>query len=295
VIQPHLSPASQSLFFHNLQGLPPRDVLRLCCLSLRTGTLHFANAALSPIRIAQVSLHEGVICAADNGGLTRLDAVQDLCTWPASTLQWDNTTPQSDGTRLVWNDIAAVAAPVPALSPSLVRPLPGASSRLLEMSPSLTVLTDVVEPRPVALSGPVITLGRAATNDIPIFDTGVSSHHCRVRLEGDIAVLEDLNSSNGTFLNGQPVKETPLVDGDLIRVGTTLLKFELLAPPAEPGGYSYENPAPASAPGVIDPPTPSPATKTAARDPRWLLWSLGVVGVIGTVVAAFFWILTLVL
>ena len=55
---------------------------------------------------------------------------------------------------------------------------------------------------------------------------GVSRLHARVRIEKDVATLEDLGSKNGTLLNGTRVEAaTALADGDEIRLGTVVLTF----------------------------------------------------------------------
>ena len=50
-------------------------------------------------------------------------------------------------------------------------------------------------------------------------DTGVSRRHVEVRWDGQVALLSDLNSTNGTTVNNAPVQEWQLADGDVIRVG----------------------------------------------------------------------------
>ena len=76
------------------------------------------------------------------------------------------------------------------------------------------------------LSGKRITLGRAVENDIVITSKRVSREHAIVRREGWHVVLEDLNSTNGTFLNDERVL-TPveLRDGDQIKIGDVSLVF----------------------------------------------------------------------
>lgn len=69
-------------------------------------------------------------------------------------------------------------------------------------------------------------LGRSSDCHVTIEDPLVSRHHARIVLDGDRAVLYDLNSRNGVKLNGQGVKEpAELKDGDRLRIGTQELVF----------------------------------------------------------------------
>jgi len=63
-----------------------------------------------------------------------------------------------------------------------------------------------------------VTLGRAADNDIVLPETAVSSHHCCVLRQGAAFMLKDLDSTNGTILDGELVKEAPLKPGDIFQV-----------------------------------------------------------------------------
>ncbi len=72
------------------------------------------------------------------------------------------------------------------------------------------------------------TLGRASTNTIAIPDGSVSSQHARIVRTPDGFVLEDLQSRNGTFVNGEQVTDKRLLaDGDLIRLGKVILTFNV--------------------------------------------------------------------
>ena len=72
------------------------------------------------------------------------------------------------------------------------------------------------------------TIGRAPSNSIPIADGSVSSNHARILRTDDGFVLEDLQSRNGTFVNGEKVTDKRLlVDGDLIRVGKIIMTFNV--------------------------------------------------------------------
>lgn len=71
-----------------------------------------------------------------------------------------------------------------------------------------------------------ITIGRTPANDIVIDNAAVSGLHARIRVDGDHFQIEDLNSLNGTFVNGQRISKSPLKDGDEIFVGKHLLVFQ---------------------------------------------------------------------
>jgi hypothetical protein len=72
-----------------------------------------------------------------------------------------------------------------------------------------------------------ITIGRLPECDIVLADTKVSRRHAEVRRDGNGAVVVvDLNSTNGTQVNGSGVRERALTDGDSITVGGTTLRFE---------------------------------------------------------------------
>ena len=72
-----------------------------------------------------------------------------------------------------------------------------------------------------------VVLGRGREVDVRIVDEGISRRHCVVRQvpTGDV-MIEDINSSNGTFANGRRIRTHLLKDGDKIQIGsTTILKF----------------------------------------------------------------------
>jgi pSer/pThr/pTyr-binding forkhead associated (FHA) protein len=75
------------------------------------------------------------------------------------------------------------------------------------------------------LQTPVTLLGRGTDCDLRLVDPGVSRHHAELRVENDQVVLVDLGSTNGTFVNGQPVRRVALSDGTHISLGRTTLVF----------------------------------------------------------------------
>ncbi len=71
-----------------------------------------------------------------------------------------------------------------------------------------------------------IEIGREASTGLPIDDEQASRRHARVTAQGDIAMVEDLGSTNGTYLNESPVEgQQTIRPGDRLRVGLTV--FEL--------------------------------------------------------------------
>ena len=80
----------------------------------------------------------------------------------------------------------------------------------------------------IHLSGPEIIIGRGSTATVVISDSGASRHHARILWGGKIAGLEDMQSTNGTKLNGTLVTSSPLDQGDIIQIGGTQLVFRIL-------------------------------------------------------------------
>lgn len=80
-----------------------------------------------------------------------------------------------------------------------------------------------------------ISLGRDITNDIVINDPEVSRHHCRLTQGGGGYTIEDLGSTNGTFVNGQRLTGAhPLSHGDMVGLGETVtLAYEAAADPRQ--------------------------------------------------------------
>ena len=76
-----------------------------------------------------------------------------------------------------------------------------------------------------ALGEHPLSIGRLPDNHIVIDSPAVSSRHARVSPEGPLFVLEDLKSTNGTFVNGKPVARHTLREGDVVVVGKHSLLF----------------------------------------------------------------------
>ena len=70
-------------------------------------------------------------------------------------------------------------------------------------------------------------LGRGDQADIVLEDSFASTRHARLVPHGDVIVLEDLGSTNGTYLNDEPLRgPQPLHPGDRVRIGDSVFTFE---------------------------------------------------------------------
>jgi len=91
--------------------------------------------------------------------------------------------------------------------------------------PKMIVSIDEVVIKEVQLTKDKTTLGRRPYNDIVIDNLAVSGEHAVLQMTGADVVLEDLNSTNGTYVNGKAVKKQALRNGDAIEIGKYKIKF----------------------------------------------------------------------
>lgn len=80
--------------------------------------------------------------------------------------------------------------------------------------------------RRVGIGNAPITIGRLEECEIQINDTNASRRHAELRREGGTVVIIDLSSTNGTRVNNAPISQHRLLNGDLITIGSTTLRFE---------------------------------------------------------------------
>jgi FHA domain-containing protein len=95
-------------------------------------------------------------------------------------------------------------------------------------NPDTPIATLLLQPnQPIALTRPVVNLGRHRENHIVVDNPNVSRHHAQIRLKMGRYVLFDLGSTVGTTVNGQNVREAVLRSGDVIGMaGTSLIYIE---------------------------------------------------------------------
>jgi Protein of unknown function (DUF3662)/FHA domain len=163
-----------------------------------------------------------------------------VSTQPAGAVAADSSPPP-----------AAASAPVPDvdLAPPAVPPAPVVAPPLPAAPPPGATMIYAPEPEPEPGAEPepethpetatlewsggtyvidqrVVVIGRSSECDLQLDDANASRRHAEVRRIGDGYSLVDLESTNGTEVNGQRIQETALMNGDVISVGTTRITFE---------------------------------------------------------------------
>jgi len=81
------------------------------------------------------------------------------------------------------------------------------------------------------LTQATLTIGRLPDNNVQIDNLAVSGHHARVIWDNGHYVIEDLTSTNGTYLNNQRIQRSALKDGDSVLIGKHVLTFHETAAP----------------------------------------------------------------
>jgi MoxR-like ATPase len=121
--------------------------------------------------------------------------------------------------------------------------------------------------RALRLSPNGLVMGRASESDLVLDDLQVSSRHAHVRTEDDEWWVYDLDSSNGTFVNGRSIQAIKLRNGDVIGVGDSLFQFQTGPEERAPAPPPPPRPPPPAEPTLVPPPAP-PAERAAAPRPK---------------------------
>src|SRR5215468_5864449 len=93
------------------------------------------------------------------------------------------------------------------------------------MDPRLAVVTGPLSGRTYPLTEAEFSIGRGASNQLCVTDRLMSRLHCLIRRDPDGFTIRDLDSRNGTFVNGVPVTERPLKHGDQISIAASVFVF----------------------------------------------------------------------
>jgi predicted component of type VI protein secretion system len=130
--------------------------------------------------------------------------------------------------------------------------------------PKMIVSIDGVVIKEVQLTKDRTTLGRRPYNDIVIDNLAVSGEHAVLQMTANEVYLEDLNSTNGTYVNGKAAKKQSLQNGDVVEVGKYKIKFvneaaeqgfekTMMVRPSVAAALAASHQAP-----IARPPTPTP-------------------------------------
>ena len=154
------------------------------------------------------------------------------------------------------------------------------------MVAKLVLSMDGLVLKEIPLNKQRITVGRKGHNDVQIDNLAISGEHCAITTVLNDSFLEDLNSTNGTYVNGQPVKKHVLEPRDIIELGKYRLKYvtenededfesrrappiAVAPPPPVPADATQPFPIGAAAHTPFAPSRPSqPAAAPAARLPQ---------------------------
>lgn len=128
--------------------------------------------------------------------------------------------------------------------------------------PRIVVTIDGVVIKEVPLSKERTTLGRRPYNDVVIDNLAVSGEHAVLMMSGDGVEIEDLGSTNGTYVNGQSIQRQALRSGDTVEVGKYRIRF--LHEEAVPDFEKTLLFKPAMEASVRAAPAPAPAPMSAA-------------------------------
>ncbi|MCA9707048.1 MAG: FHA domain-containing protein [Myxococcales bacterium] len=117
--------------------------------------------------------------------------------------------------------VQAAGGPRPSTGPLLHARLVGGVPQGVE----ITVIAGRSVGRRIPLQAPETILGRTATADVQLDDEAISRRQCRFVLQDGHVLVEDLNSTCGTYVDDLQIREaTPLRDGQRIHVGSTILR-----------------------------------------------------------------------
>jgi len=138
-------------------------------------------------------------------------------------------------------------------APQPVAPARSSGGDRVQTAARLVVLAGQRLAASYPLRNEVFTIGRSEGRDIILFDPAASRTHTRIERRADAYWLIDLGSANGTFVNARRAREEPMNHGDVVRIGSTELRFELISGAEAAAMPSQPTPAERPEP-VFDPP-----------------------------------------
>ncbi len=141
---------------------------------------------------------------------------------PAAAPEERSSSPISPGA-----DSAPRPEPVPAPAPSPPRPAAAAAPAARGTLANLIVQKGQLKGHRFPIRVPIVNVGRAEYNDVVVPDPSVSSAHAKIQLREGIWMVVDLDSTNGTFVDGDRVSgDAPIAPGAVLRFGEISVVFE---------------------------------------------------------------------
>ena len=134
---------------------------------------------------------------------------------PAVSCSLGRSPAAGDGGTAVADPPASPPAPPPAAPPATPAPVPVPESQVVQRPPSAVMRVTTT----------VLRIGRAGDNDVVVSDLSVSRYHAELRRTARGFQVVDLESHNGTFLNGQRISAAPVTEDDLIGVGPATFRL----------------------------------------------------------------------
>ncbi|MEA3310177.1 MAG: SPFH domain-containing protein [Chloroflexota bacterium] len=228
-----------------------RQIVRQEVLAGNSQLEQTLGIALTDVRIDDLTLPERVGTALDGRQVAQMEGEAEQWRLRGKWQDMPESVRRSHFQEHLVEGAMFVNPPLPGAvmgqgmpgAPQLLPPAPGVSppgGQIIEGQAAPTrMLSAKVWGQLVVVSGPkqgvifplrspLVTLGRAGDNDIVLQDSSVSGHHARIEQRGAQSFVVDANSSNGTFVNGQRITQAQLTGGEVILMGDTHLRFEIL-------------------------------------------------------------------
>ncbi|MEI9998263.1 MAG: DUF4388 domain-containing protein [Verrucomicrobiota bacterium] len=189
----------------------------MCCLSKRSGQITFRSGE----SYGFIYIQHGRVLHALCGNTEGEEAIYSMLTWPGGGFSLDEgILPHKKTVTSTWEQLLFEAARRADLGTNRPKPLgPTVTTaepmtiRMYDSQPKLTVTRPDLPEATHLLEKEYTHVGRAAGNEIALPYPSVSNRHCIFIHSGPDIVLRDLNSSNGTYVNGELASEVILRPG----------------------------------------------------------------------------------
>lgn len=201
------------------------ELLHMCALGARTGRI----SVDTPRGPGYVFLENGVIVHCSFSGRQGEPALLDLLTQASDHSNYEDGVPTPMKERFRSCDQILLEAA------HLIDQAKGGDSprRATEVTTiqfpvaQLRIISELSDQVPYTLMAEVTRIGRIPDNDFVVPDSSVSAKHCTITRQRNRYFLEDLRSTNGTFIDGFRVDRAELQNGAVLQLGAIFVKFEI--------------------------------------------------------------------